>query len=84
MLIEHQLVPSLKKADIKTITLSDHAPVVIQLEISGGFPVGKNWKWNNLLIQDPETIKKIEQELERFFAVNDILETPSANFVRIT
>lgn len=45
--------------------------------------MGKNWKLNNSLIQDPEIIKKIEQELEGFFSINDTSETPQ-NFVGIT
>lgn len=57
VLIEHQFAPSLKEAEIKAITLSDHAPVKIQLEILGDALTGKNWKLNDSLIQDPESIK---------------------------
>lgn len=64
ILIEHQL------AEIKAITLSDHAPVKIQLEILGDTLTGKNWKLNDSLIQDPESFKRIEQELEVFFEID--------------
>lgn len=70
--IQHQLLQSLKCVEIKAITLSDHAPVAIKLEILNN-RMGRNWRLNNSLIQDLVIIK-IEQELENFFAVNDTPE----------
>lgn len=74
ILIEHQLVPFLKVAEIKAITLSDHAPVKIQVEIAGADRSRINWKLNDSLMQYPDVVEKIEQELKSYFKINDTEE----------
>lgn len=74
VLIEHQLLPSLKETEIKTISFSDHAPVIVRLEVTSGPPTGRMWKLNDSLIQDSEVNRRIEQELEEFFLINDTSE----------
>lgn len=78
ILIEHQLIQNLKTAEIKAITLSDHAPVKIQLEICGDARTGTNWKLNDSLIQDPDTAKRVEQKLRTYFEINDTKEISKA------
>lgn len=78
ILIEHQLIPCLKATEIRTITLSDHVPVKIQLEITGDVRTGMNWKLNDSLIQDPDSIRRIEQELKVYFEINNTAEISRA------
>lgn len=48
-----------------------HFQTMIQLEVSLEAPKGFDWNLNYSLNYDPKVSERFEQELERFFFIND-------------
>lgn len=72
---QHSYLDRVKKADVGSITISDHAPVFIDMEIVGSRRPPFQWKLNDSLIQDPEGPRNIAEELTSYFMINTQGET---------
>ena len=69
-LVDHGSLKTVKSSDIGIVTLSDHAPVSINLNIAGIQKNIRTWKLNEDLFQDEEVVNKIKRELELYFKEN--------------
>lgn len=52
IMIDHSLIDYLGKTRIGIITVSDHAPVMMELQITGKPERQYNWRLNEELLQD--------------------------------
>lgn len=55
---------------IETLTLSDHAPVILHLDM-GRETVFKYWRLNVSLLTDPAIIQELKQTLIDYLEIND-------------
>lgn len=55
---------------IETITISDHAPIRLTVDM-GNEPLFKYWRLNVSILSDEKVAKEIKQNLKEYFQVND-------------
>lgn len=69
------LLSKVTLASIGSITFSDHAPALVDIDLLT--PISKQWTWkiNDSLIQRPEVVTEVSRELRQFFAKNVNSET---------
>lgn len=71
VLISQSLLPAVVNSTIGTLTVSDHAPVSLDLQLSK--PANRPWTWklNESLLQEGQLRNKLSSELIRIFNKND-------------
>lgn len=65
------LLPQVKHSSIGTITWSDHAPVVLTVQLSRSIPAPFSWKNNTCILSNPTHQSFITKRLEEFFLTNN-------------
>lgn len=76
--MEHRLLEEVLEIEIETTVLSDHFPVVMQMNLQGE-PMGRNtWRLNEELLDDRDIEKIIKDEIEGYFRENDTPDLPRA------
>lgn len=55
---------------IEPITLSDHAPVILKVDL-GAHSFFRYWRLNVSLLNNAETVKELRQHLKEYFEIND-------------
>lgn len=70
-MIRHSLLPQISNASIGTISLSDHAPIGLDLRWGPQRPKPWSWPLNESLIKDKVYGAQLEQEMEEFFIRNN-------------
>ncbi|XP_040213300.1 taste receptor type 1 member 2-like [Rana temporaria] len=68
----HQLLEGLIRAEVKSITLSDHAPVVVSLELKDIPDRQRSWRLDGSFLYDQAIVEDLEGELSLFFIENNI------------
>lgn len=77
IMMPQSLLSRVTAASIGSITFSDHAPVMVDIDLLT--PTTKQWMWkiNDSLIQMPEVVAEVAKELRQFFAENTNSEIAS-------
>lgn len=60
------------KAEVKSITLSDHAPVMVSLELKDIPKRQRSWRLDESLLYDHGILKELKKDLNLFFKDNDV------------
>ena len=68
------LLPLVSTSDIGVISLSDHAPVSVHLEVSKDQLGRGRWILHPRLIRDPVMRADLQQRIEDYFSENDTEE----------
>lgn len=71
ILLEHRWLERATEAKIGVVTLSDHAPVVMELRISQTQRKTPLWRINEDLLSDEGVIQRVEEELKQYFRINE-------------
>lgn len=82
-LLHHVDMPRVKKATMGNIIISDHSAVCLLLDWVDMAPRQTRWRLNESLIQNIDTSKKIREEMELFFSLNDTADVGAYDFVGV-
>lgn len=78
LMVDHSLLESVVETKIEIRTLSDHAPVLMKVRVKRLQKPPYTWRLNENLIRDVEIARKIQQEIDSFFLINDTGEISEA------
>lgn len=69
-MLPQSLLSRVTAAAIGSITFSDHAPILVDIDLLSPPPKQWMWKINDSLLINPEIVEEISQDLRLFFAFN--------------
>ena len=69
-LIDQKLLSSIKSCSYESITISDHAPLLLTIYFSGKPSTQKTWRMNPLLLRDDQYTHCLSCEIELFLDIN--------------
>lgn len=75
-LIDKHLLAQVKSSTIGTITWSDHAPILLTVQLSSCLPAPFSWKLNTYILSNPKHQAFLLSKLKEFFSYNC---SPSTN-----
>lgn len=78
LMVDHSLLDSIAGSRIETMTLSDHAPVIMTVRLEGLQKIPFTWRLNEKLLEKDNIVERIQQEIDEFFLNNDSEEIPGA------
>ena len=58
------------ECQIEPITLSDHAPIILKIDL-GMYSFFRYWRLNVSLLNNTETVEDLRQQLKEYFEIND-------------
>lgn len=76
LLVNHSLLDSVVSSKTEIQTWSNHAPVVMTLEIKGLQRIPYTWQVNDFLLEKEHIVEKVQRESEGFFHTNESEEVP--------
>lgn len=74
--IDYFLIPKsnlslVTSCSVGNITITDHSPIFLQLLLEGSIPSTKMWKFDSMLLGDPNFISYFASELKIFYEINN-------------
>ena len=78
ILIEHSALEVVMETSIDIATISDHAPVTMNLKLKRETPGRGAWRINEDIIEDQEVERIIETEIYQYFLTHDTPEVSKA------
>lgn len=76
-MVDHRLLETVINTNVEIATFSDHAPAMMGIKIEENLNRPPAWRLNEELLQDKEVEKRMRQELECYFKINDTEEITS-------
>lgn len=68
--VSKQQVNKITNGSIEPITISDHAPVILSLEL-GRESLFKYWRLNVSVLSDEKVVQELKKSLKEYFQIND-------------
>lgn len=68
--VSKQQIHKVRNCSIESITVSDHAPVILSLEL-GRESFFRYWRLNVSILSDETVAKELKQNLKEYFQIND-------------
>lgn len=73
---DNKLTTNIQSCDYQPIVISDHAPLLLKLNIPGVFPTKRLWRFNSLLLSDDTFTKFISDHISLFLEINLTPDVP--------
>jgi len=70
--IDNKLITDVRSCEYHTIVISDHAPLVLKLNIPEVMTPRRHWRFNSLLLADENFIKFLSDQISFFLDINVI------------
>ena len=78
-LIDSKLLPSVSSCSYNPIVISDHATVVVDISLPGRSVKRSPWRFNSLLLSDPNFVLTIKNRIDLFISTNVNPDTSAAS-----